>query len=254
MSSIDSGLISQPGPGHFIKDPSTIGKQNSIFPVNNVGSFGSTSERFQKTNSQIDVGPGQYEDTSFIQDVQKKSKIGTYGVFGSTSRRFENIKSQTPSVGAYNPTSPEKWNLFKKNDPRSSVFASKSKREGLINTNLLENPSPGDYFKPTTWIKSSISKKDGEFGVKEPRVPTFIQSNGTTENPNLAPGRYQDFGSFCRTMNKKSFTTKPTVFSSSPRFEKPKVPRKWYDNYEPAPGSYEAKSQWVKTSFNVTID
>uniref|UniRef100_A0A7S1KP58 Uncharacterized protein n=1 Tax=Percolomonas cosmopolitus TaxID=63605 RepID=A0A7S1KP58_9EUKA len=243
-----------PGPGHFLKDTNTIGKGN-LFPTNLHGPFGTTAHRFdtQKKASEIVTGPGQYESSSFIDDVQKKAKIGAYGVFGSTSRRFNKMKSHAPGVGVYNPKLPDQIAPLKRNDPRSSVFASKTKRDSLLDKNATKMPAPGEYHKSSNWVKTKGTRMHGEFGTRERRFKEGLVPKSALENPNLAPGRYQDFGAFCRTKNRKNFSTKVTSFSTSPRFNPPKAKKRWYDHTEPAPGSYSVNEEWNKKSFNVTI-
>lgn len=233
-----------PGPGYYVSSPPPAASLPTVRKP-----FASTSERFTGHRATPIPGPGSYDKdlkmASFTAEIESKAKIGSYGVFGSTSRRFKNEKSKAPGPGQYDYETPDKVTIIKKNDNRSSIFLSKTKRDPYkVPQEVINAPSVGQYEVKDEWIKrkGTTNAQSEVFLSSSPRFP----SNEKEKKP--GPGAYDHHDAYLANASQKSFLSSSQVLPKDVRF-----------NYNsktstlPGPGSYEIDASLVKKSFNVTI-
>jgi hypothetical protein len=261
-----------PGPGTYdskgiftrSRDKSSIGEAGPVH-----GAFSSTAQRFTegKNTSKATPGPGYYanEKSTMASNVQHKI-VGRYGVFGTTSQRFPVSKQDDLGPGAYE----DKLKMDnvgpRKKDPRSHIFASKTKRSGpgaAKDTGAdASAPAVGSYtLPPPDWVKKSGSCADSLMNTaprfKEAKKPVetpgpgyYDTKHNTLDNkvqgnePILVRGqlRKPTYKGLDRTGVQKPYGSQSARFRVDPNSEK-----------APGPGWYDEPNTLIKKTFNITI-
>ncbi|KAL9645325.1 hypothetical protein ABK040_002524 [Willaertia magna] len=235
-----------PGPGAY-ESKKPRNQLQAFGPISTPGIHGpffSTTGRFveEKKSSNVAPGPGKYLSQDILgvrHEVSKKIK-GSYGVFGSTSKRFVyGEKEKGPPVGSYNPK-PE--TDVKRNDQRTSIFQSKSKRttfpEKKITTNL-----PVSYVGHEEWIKKTPNKHPSQYVGFASASPRFKDKDPESLALTMGPGYYY---------KGEKETSKTLPLTKSKRFAE-WIPK---DKIQmPGPGTYidPTAENWIKPSFNVSL-
>lgn len=257
-----------PGPGSYDLAKSS-GKRNPLADAYqlptaaNVG-FASTSSRFNASEDKDALyapAPGEYQQPSMVEDLQKKL-VSRTGVFGSTTKRFahgmNSNKAKGPGPGSYTISkslgdhsleSPSLGDgggsIAGRSRPRgqqSSSFASTSKRGAALKSG--DGPPPGAYNVPSDWSARALKKggKKGVLGSGSQRFNRKQYGEG-----GVGPGAYY---------NPQSFATKnvdnPTnvMVSTEKRFK----PKK--GSSVPGPGAYDTEflyGNMNKRTFNMSI-
>lgn len=252
-----------PGPGQY--DEARKTKVKKSFSADSVP-FNTQSNRFSGDET-LPPGPGQYQAeavTCLQKDVETKSSICRSGIFGTLAPRFQlknsqYVQLQQPGPGNYNPKTVSKPGAKKTN----AVFASKSDRfrpetappaaldvvEYDGNGPVKGDPArlgPGAYSLPDNW--NTRNQKGNYLGYRKPGF--MSESNRFKEkvDPNPGPGVYDNAISVKEAFRPITVPNQKSAFGVQVgRFGAGKT-------YTPGPGYYEADSDIVKKSYNITVD
>lgn len=233
--------------------------------------FGSAAERFAGPDALLSAsgrnentpGPGSFDTSAqTIAAELKKKAHGRFGAFGSTASRFSaddmhrlagsgpaglsgDLVGHSPDARAGTEVSPASYNPVvdvhpdRLRQPKrpTAVFASRSRRQadGQVEQDV---PPPGAYEVPSTFGKTN----GGKFVSRSGRFVADTLERARLDVP--GPGAYDPSD---RRSGPLHLGVSSSIGSSS-RFggaQKDDVP---------GPGSHFMTSQWVKKSFNVTID
>lgn len=243
-----------PGPGTYI-DPQTNVQQQAPPAVH--GPFLSTTDRFMEKEPELtNLGPGVYDkaiDSELVRELKRKQKLaGTYGVFGTTSKRFIKQKTTMPGPGAY--TMPTPKEPVRKNDKRSGVFASVTRRETIQPKQHDEVPPVGIYdVKMEPWVKEKKVFAKNKFA--DPKADHIfmssvpLHSGGFVEHAVKLSKNTPGPGSYQPREGKPIKSAPAQSLSISPRFKD--APKSTL--VVPGPGKYTFNEQMVKRTFNVSF-
>eukprot|EP00873_Tetraselmis_striata_P040864 jgi/Tetstr1/461128/TSEL_006267.t1 len=257
-----------PGPGSYNTDKSKPGRPN-MTPADRTPAFASTTTRFQgKSDERPAVGVyDQHDGYGMAAGVHKKL-VSRNGAFGSAADRFRersgnpfSASSPTPSPGSYDPeatVSPQKEarqrkpsSMFTSATGRFNVKSAPPARKKAYNEDV-DGPKydpaalgPGTYTLPDQWGPKNRRRAANVFISQEDRFGSKGVQPGKTTTP--GPGTYSHtkekdaFKPFVRPVPGAGFSTQSSRFRGN-------------STYSPGPGAYEASSDIVKRSFNVTVD
>ena len=257
-----------PGPGSYDLTKASKGRNPLAdayqLPTAATVGFASTSSRFSASadkNSQFTPAPGEYQQSSMVNELDKKL-VSRTGVFGSTTKRFahgmtssDNGKSPGPgsytiskSLGehaSYSIIDESHGSIAGRNRAKrgqqSSSFASTSKRGQALKPG--EVPPPGTYDVRSNWSTDAL-KKGGKKGILGSGSQRFKQKS--SNNGGLGPGAYYKPQDFVKNVE----NTTNVMVSSEKRFKKKK------SNNVPGPGSYDTEflyGNMNKRTFNMSI-
>ena len=176
-----------PGPGSYAIDKITAFAKKKL--PNSLQNFGSTTNRFQESFRQYDVGPGYYSVPSHPGPV---SQNGTKAPFCSTNNRFQYKTNTNPGPGTYE-------EVLLENNSRGrtqGVFGSTQERFGKKGSEEYETPGPGHY-KPEAVKRSGAhnsagKKQNAVFSSKVKRGEICKESSGPP------PGAYEVGSAFVK--------------------------------------------------------
>ena len=168
-------ITENPGPGSYVNKLSMISNSEgkTSWSKKGLGSFASSTKRFNARHRGTVVGPGSYEHSAPSSDFNRAVTSSFHKPICTGKK--EDIVGPPPNQ--YNPAP-----LAKTVPSAVASFKSKTSRNAPLSAGRAECPAPGSYEVNDTVIKTTVNPMNSVFNSKVKRQIKEI------EQPSLVPG------------------------------------------------------------------